>query len=102
VAALAAGGSAPSLTTRLGELDARAGELEARMHEVAEGLAALDQRTLDRDEVAKAMTDFDPVWDALVPKEKANLLAALIERIEYDGTDVAITFRGEGVERRAA
>ena len=102
VQALGTGGDMPSLTGRLRELDERAGQIEARVAEVAEALAALDQQAISREEVAKAMADFDPVWDALVPKEKAALLAMLVERIEYDGADVAITFRGEGAERRAA
>jgi site-specific DNA recombinase len=86
----------------LAELDERAGQLDGRLEEVGQALAALDQQVVSRDEVAKALADFDPVWDALVPKEKASLLALLIERVEYDGTEVAITFRGEGVGRRAA
>ena len=102
VAALASGGDTPSLTGRLGELDERAGQLEARLGEVAQALAAVDQRALSRDEVAKALADFDPVWDALVPREKASLLALLIEKVEYDGAEVAITFLGEGVAMRAA
>jgi site-specific DNA recombinase len=102
VAALGAGGTTSSLTTRLGELDERAEQLETRLGEVADALAALDRQALSRDDVAKALADFDPVWEALVPREKASLLALLVDRVEYDGTDVAITFRGEGVERRAA
>ena len=92
----------PSLTTRLAELDARTGQLEARLADVAQTIAAVDGQHISRDEVAKALRDFDPVWDALVPREKVSLLGLLIERIDYDGVEVAVTFRGEGVARRAA
>jgi site-specific DNA recombinase len=83
-------------------VDERAGQLEARLAEVGQALAALDQQVVSREEAAKALADFDPVWEALVPREQASLLALLIGRIEYDGSEVAITFRGEGPERRAA
>jgi site-specific DNA recombinase len=93
VTALGADGDVPPVTSRLGELDARAGQLDARLAEVGQGLATLDVATVSRGEVEKALRDFDPVWDALVPREKAQLLALLVERVDYDGAEVAITFR---------
>jgi site-specific DNA recombinase len=44
------------------------------------------------------------VWDALVPREQANLLQLLIERVDYDGVakEVAITFRPAGTASLAA
>lgn len=45
------------------------------------------------------MTLFDPVWDALLPKERARVLHLLVEQIEYDGVGgkVSITFHPAGV-----
>lgn len=45
------------------------------------------------------MTLFDPVWDALVPKERARVLHLLIEQIDSDGASgkVSITFHPAGV-----
>ena|SRR5437879_8850479 len=102
VQAPAGGGSAPSLTARLGELDERAGQLEGaprRGRRRAGGAGPGRGEPRGRREGAVVL---DPVWDALVPREKASLLALLVERVEYDGTEVAITFRGDGTERRAA
>src|SRR5256886_13582896 len=48
--------------------------LEARLAEVADAVRAIEQQHISRDEVAKALADFDPVWDALLPREKASLL----------------------------
>jgi len=48
-------------------------------------------------DAAKALAQFDPVWDALVPREQASLLQLLIERVDYDPKEVAITFRPNGI-----
>ena len=40
-------------------------QIEGRMADLAAGFTALDQQMVSREEVAKALADFDPVWDAL-------------------------------------
>src|SRR3954470_11828788 len=52
---------------------------------------------------ASSLAQFDPVWDALVPREQTSLLQLLIERVDYDGVakEVAITFRPAGVASMA-
>ena len=47
---------------------------------------------------------FDPVWDALLPRERANILQLLIERVDYDGQggELVITFRPVGLAARGA
>jgi len=54
---------------------------------------------VDPDAAARALAQFDPVWDALVPREQANLLQLLVERIDYDGAakECSITFRPAGL-----
>jgi hypothetical protein len=61
--------------------------------------AAIDRTPIAPDDVATALAQFDPMWDALVPREQANLLQLLIERVDYDGQakEVAITFRPAGI-----
>jgi hypothetical protein len=68
VAALAAGGDMPSVTTRLLELDQRATQLETRLGEVQAKLAAIDRGHIDPEQAAEALAQFDPVWEALVPQ----------------------------------
>jgi hypothetical protein len=47
----------------------------------------------------QALAQFDPVWEALVPRERASVLQLLIERVDYDakGGEVVITFRPAGL-----
>jgi site-specific DNA recombinase len=87
-----------SLAERIAKLDERAGQLEVRLGEIQRGLAGM-QVEVDPDEAAKALAAFDPVWDALVPREQASLLQLLIESVDYDGQakEVAITFRPAGI-----
>ena len=54
---------------------------------------------LSEDEVLAAMTDFDPLWEHMAPRERARLVELLVERVLVDsdvGT-VAITFRPSGI-----
>ncbi len=80
----------------------RAGQIESRLTEI-QG-AAIDRGVIDQEDVAIALGQFDPVRDALVPREQANLLQLLIERLDYDGVakEVAITFRPVGISSLAA
>lgn len=109
VAALAAGGDTPSVTARLAELDGRAVQLESRLGEVQAKIAAIDRGHIDPEDAAHALAQFDPVWEALVPRERASVLQLLVERVDYDGKsgELAITFRPAGLaslapEKRAA
>jgi len=98
VSALAAAPTT-SVAERLAGLDLRAGQIEARLTEIQGAIAAIDRTVIDRQDVAVALAQFDPVWDALVPREQANLLQLLIDRVDYDGVakEVAITFRADGI-----
>lgn len=99
VSALAAGGDTPSVTTRLGELDQRGGQLEARLAEVQAKVVAIDRGHIDPDQAAQALAHFDPVWEALLPRERASVLQLLIERVDFDGKGgvLSITFRPAGI-----
>ena len=101
---LSDGGDTRSITGRLGELDARAIQIEQRLTAIAEGLAAIDRAHIEPDDVAKALAAFDPVWDALVPRERANILQLVLERVDYDGKggEVTLTFRPAGIATLAA
>jgi hypothetical protein len=88
---------APSLAERIAELDERAGQIERRLGEIQRSLTAIESSIVDPIEAAHALAAFDPVWDALVPREQANLLQLLVERVHYDSKEVAITFRPAGL-----
>jgi site-specific DNA recombinase len=65
-----------------------------RLDRELDGLRAL---AIDRADLAAAMTEFTPLWDALTYPEQAELAGLLIEKIVWDGMDrtMDITFREE-------
>ena len=99
VAALAAGADMPSVTGRLAELDERSAQFEVRLADVQGKLAAIDRGHIDPELAAQALAQFDPVWEALLPRERANVLQLLIERVDYDGQggELSIAFRPAGM-----
>jgi site-specific DNA recombinase len=48
------------------------------------------------DEVRAALGEFDGLWEAMQPTERARLLRLLIEQVDYDGSAVSITFHPAG------
>ncbi len=56
--------------------------------------------SVTREDMETAMAAFDPVWDALCPREQARIMHLLIRRVEYDGEKgtVSITFRPDGIK----
>jgi site-specific DNA recombinase len=71
---------------------------EVRLAEVESELAALTGSDFDRTEVSAALGEFDALWAALSPRERAEAVGLLVERVEYDGAEVAVTFRPNGLE----
>ena len=88
---------------RLADLQERIRAAEQRATEVREQIIALSARVVDEDELARALSLFDPVWDSLSPGEQARVLHLLVERVTYDGADgtLAITFRPTGIKALA-
>ncbi|MFK7882885.1 MAG: recombinase family protein [Phycisphaerales bacterium] len=74
------------------------------IHAVAEramGILAKERPDLvvDPDEVIGAIESFDPVWDAMTPKERSTLVRGLVERVTYDAAleSIGVTFREDAV-----
>jgi site-specific DNA recombinase len=46
---------------------------------------------------------FDPVWERLGPREQAQVIELLVERVDYDGVKgtVAVTFHAAGIKTLA-
>jgi len=74
---------------------------------VREQIIALSAKAVDEDELARALSLFDPVWDSLSAGEQARVLHLLVERVTYDGADgtlaaaVMADFRRAGYDRAA-
>jgi hypothetical protein len=72
----------------------------AALHQQAH---ALHRQRLDEGDVALALAQFGPVWEALTPREQARLVQLLVAKVDYDGTagKVAITFHPPGIKTLA-
>jgi site-specific DNA recombinase len=89
---------------RLADLQERIRQGERRHADIQEQLVALEGEVVDEHEIALALSSFDPVWEALTPREHARIVELLIERVDYNGTTgkVAITFQPAGIRTLAA
>ena len=104
VSAVAGGGAGVGvLVERLGAVDEELAAVEARIEVARAELVTARVQALDEAELRAALASFDPVWDELFPRERARILALLIERITYRRADgeVSITFRPSGVKSLA-
>jgi site-specific DNA recombinase len=94
----------PTALQRLAEVQERLRTVEGRATQIQNQLAALDRARITEDEVAIALVTFDPLWNALAPREQARIVQLLVERIDYDGgrSTVSITFHPAGLKALAA
>ena len=94
------GVAANTIAGRLGEVDEQIGKLEVRHAEVATQLANITNDTVDEDELRETLHQFTPVWDQMLPKERARVLRLLIEEVRYDGQEgeLEIIFRDIGIK----
>jgi site-specific DNA recombinase len=91
------------LIARLADLQERISHVEGRGRQVLAQIKGLHQQLLDEEQAALALSVFDPVWQALTPKEQAQVVQLLVERVDYDGAHgkVAITFHPTGIRTLA-
>lgn len=84
---------------RMADIQERIRGAERRATEVREELRALRHGLVDEKEAVRALALFDPVWDALSPREQVRVMQLLVERVDYDGENgtVAITFQQTGI-----
>lgn len=89
--------------SRLADLQDRIRDGERRTTEINEQTISLGQEMVDEREVTLALSVFDPVWDALTPREQARIVQLLVERVDYDGAagKVSITFHHSGIKTLA-
>jgi len=95
------GGAARVLTGRLSEVETVIEEKHRRLAVLKEEIAGAENNHVDFGVVKKALADFDPVWDALYPKEQARVIRMLIERIDYNGKDGELTMKFRPVGLKA-
>ncbi|MEM6855416.1 MAG: recombinase family protein [Planctomycetota bacterium] len=83
------------VTSRIADLNQRITEADRRLPELERAIADLEAETVSPAEARAAFTDFDGLWESLIPREQARLLKLLLTTVEYDGDagTVAVTFR---------
>ncbi|HUT61017.1 MAG TPA: recombinase family protein [Phycisphaerae bacterium] len=100
LAAQSAGNGDTAATARLADLQDRIRVAEQRSTEIREEALALTRGRVDERELAAAISEFDPLWDSLAPRERTRVVQLLVQRVSYDGGKgtVAVTFRATGIK----
>ncbi len=99
VDALGQGGAGTNvLLQRFDELDQAQADAEQCASAAQSELQALEIEQIDPGELRAALHDMTALWEVMFPKERARVLALLIEKVELDagGGEIAITFRPGG------
>jgi len=89
--------------SRLADLQERIRDAERRMTEINVQITTLGDDMVDEREIEMALAAFDPIWDALTPREQTRIVHLLVERVDYDGAaeKVSITFLPSGIKALA-
>jgi site-specific DNA recombinase len=89
---------------RLADLQDRIRKGEQRALEIRQEMVALEREQVNEADMATALSQFDPVWESLAPREQARVVQLLVERVAYDGRDgqISVTFRPTGIKTLVA
>jgi len=87
-------------TDHMADLQDRIRAGEQRATQVREELVRLAGELADENEAARALAEFDPVWDTLAPREQVRLIRLLVQRVDYDGDKgtVSVSFHAAGIK----
>jgi site-specific DNA recombinase len=91
------------VVARLADLHRQVETVEARVQRVRNQLTEVRKQWIDAQDASTALAAFDPVWQALAPREQARVVRLLVERVDYDGVGgkVNIAFRPSGLRTLA-
>ncbi|MGB4726503.1 MAG: recombinase family protein [Thermogutta sp.] len=98
-----AGDAAVPAADRRAELHDRIAQCETRLREVQRQLEEHEQGRLTAADVDAALAEFDGVWNALSPREQAQLVALLVVRVEFDAAQstIAVSFHPTAIKALA-
>ncbi|GAB6166188.1 recombinase family protein [Thermostilla marina] len=99
---LARNAAAPA-PDQMAELHDRIAQCETRLREVQHQLQKHEQDRLTAADIDTALADFDGAWNALSPREQAQLVALLVARVEFDAAQstVAVSFHPTAIKALA-
>ena len=78
------GPSSPAATTMSADLHDRIARANIRLSELDKLLTQLDAERISASDVMHAFGDFDKLWQVLSPRQQTQLIALLVDRVEYD------------------
>jgi len=87
----------------LADLQDRIRKAEERLAWVKNEISTAHGEELLEEEIAAALSAFDPVWESLSTREQSRIIHLLVERVGYDGKNekITITFRPTGIKSLA-
>jgi len=90
----------PDQTQRLAAAQDRQRMATERLYAIRDEIRDCDHGPVDQEVVRQALQDFDPVWNALSPREQERVLNLLVQRVDYNGESgqVEITFEPDGFD----
>jgi site-specific DNA recombinase len=90
-------------TARIADLHQRIAAAERELGRVRHRTADVERQRVDAEDVAAAFADFDNVWNALSSRERAQVMALLVARVEFDPDDssLAISFHPSAIKTLA-
>ncbi len=99
------GGSVASKAAE--RLDRVADEMDltsSRLSSLQRQLADLQEQKIDTEDLAKAIAQFNPIWDVLLPRERIRIVRLLIQQVDFDGDSgiIGISFQPSGIKTLAA
>lgn len=75
----------PGSEDRTAKIQTEIDKHQHRLAEIRRTLDSLSTTRIDRNDVKRVFSMFDPLWNAMSPLDQSHLLRLLIERIDYDG-----------------
>ena len=98
------GSAADAIAGELKKAQDHTGTIEARLSEIDDELQRLKAQDVNRDDLARTLEEFQPIWHALLVPERERVMQLLVESIDYDGGagTMSIQWRLEGFGQLAA
>ncbi len=94
-----AGYGEQTMTEPMADLHERIDRIECRSSEILRELRSLEGESVDEGDLRVVLAQFEPLWEILNARERAQIVRTLIEHIDYSGKTnrVTVSFRSPGV-----
>jgi site-specific DNA recombinase len=88
---------------RIADLHGLITQAETRLADVRVQIQKQDDERVEEHDVLAAFADFDGMWNTLSPREQAQILTLLVERVEFDATtsEIVISFHPSAIKTLA-